>query len=61
MCVCSKRVAVAGMNIYVARRGTSLHVCAAADRLHVAKHLIEEAGAEVNNNAGPQVPQTLKP
>ncbi|KAK3238553.1 hypothetical protein CYMTET_51445, partial [Cymbomonas tetramitiformis] len=50
----SKRVATSGTNLYIARRGTALHVCAAADRLHVARHLIEEAGADVLSSAGPQ-------
>ena len=50
---------VSGSNLYVARRGSSLHVCAAADRFNVARMLIEEAGADVDNAAGPQQSRPL--
>jgi ankyrin repeat protein len=43
----------------VARRGSSLHVCAAANRLSVARMLLEEAGADVDNGAGPQQSRPL--
>ena len=47
-----QRVAPEGATVYVAKRGTALHVCAAANRLAVAKHLVEKAGADVNNAEG---------
>ena len=47
-----QRVAPEGASLYVAKRGTALHVCAAANRLAVATHLVEVAGADVNSPAG---------
>jgi len=49
-----KRVAAPGASLYIARRGTPLHVCAAANRLSIAKHLVCDAGADVNSQEGPQ-------
>ena len=47
------RVAALGASLYIARRGTPLHVCAAAARLACARHLVS-AGADVNSHAGAQ-------
>jgi hypothetical protein len=47
------RVAALGASLYIARRGTALHVCAAAARLACAQHLLA-AGAQVDSPAGAQ-------
>jgi len=47
------RLAALGASLYIARRGTALHVCAAAARLACAQQLLE-AGAEVDSAAGAQ-------
>ncbi len=47
----SARVAAPGASLYIARRGTALHVCCAAARAACATHLIA-AGADVNSHAG---------
>uniref|UniRef100_A0A7S3UGN9 MYND-type domain-containing protein n=1 Tax=Picocystis salinarum TaxID=88271 RepID=A0A7S3UGN9_9CHLO len=49
-----KRVATPGASLYIARRGTPLHVCAAASRAGIAKHLVCDAGADVRSQEGPQ-------
>jgi len=47
-----KMVSVPGASLYIAKRGTPLHVCAATDRAPIAEHLIDEAGADVNSPKG---------
>ena len=47
------RLAAPGASLYIARRGTALHVCAAAARLDCAAALLE-AGADVGSTAGAQ-------
>ena len=47
-----KRAVPAGASLYVARRGTPLHVAAAADRLGVARALLA-AGARADHAGGP--------
>ncbi len=47
------RVAAPGASLYIARRGTALHVCAAASRLDCAAALLA-AGADVRSAAGAQ-------
>ena len=47
------RVAAPGASLYIARRGTALHVCAAASRLDCAAALLA-AGADVSSAAGAQ-------
>ena len=49
-----KRIATPGASLYIARRGTPLHVCAAANRIGIAKHLVCDAGADVRSQEGPQ-------
>ena len=46
------RVAAVGASLYIARRGTPLHVCCAAGRLACADVIIK-AGADVNTKGGP--------
>jgi ankyrin repeat protein len=48
----SARVAAPGASLYIARRGTPLHVSCAAGRPSCAAVLIQ-AGADVNSRAGP--------
>jgi hypothetical protein len=47
------RVAAPGASLYIARRGTPLHVCAATSRLACAAELLA-AGADVRSAAGAQ-------
>ena len=46
-------VSVPGASLYIARRGTPLHVSAAADRPSVARILLDEGGATASSSAGP--------
>ena len=48
----SARVSVPGASLYIAKRGTALHVCAASNRVAIARFLIEKAGADVNSRKG---------
>ena len=49
----ARRLAPQGAgNLYAAKRGTPLHVCAAANRLAIARHLVVRARADVNNAEG---------
>lgn len=48
-----KVVSVPGSSLYLARRGTPLHVCAATDRISIAEFLVDEAKANVNSKKGP--------
>ena len=48
-----KMVTVPGASLYIASRGTALHVCAATDRPSIAEYLIDAGKADVNSPKGP--------